>query len=385
MQLKAIPAIDEIAAARWNALEGADNPFLRHEFLSTLEAHGAVGEAHGWIPHHLLLEDGDTLLAAAPAYLKLNSWGEFVFDFAWAHAYERNGMDYYPKLVVAVPFSPVNGPRMLLNGDHPAGALRQALADGAREMAAQMGISSVHWLFTRRADQAALQASGYAHRYGCQYHWRNAGYADFDAFLAGLSSKKRKNIRRERRQVTDQGIELQTLHGDEIDARQWDALHAFYVDTFRAHGNLPVISRDCFEALGRRLGDRLVAFVAHHGQAPVAGAICLRSDDTLYGRYWGAAADYDGLHFEACYYQGIDYCIRHGIDRYEPGAQGEHKIPRGFLPVITHSAHALLDERFQVAVDDFLARERPAVEDYARQLTREAPYRAEVMERLPHD
>jgi predicted N-acyltransferase len=385
MQIRALSAIDDIAPARWNALLGTDNPFLRHEFLAALERHGAVAPDNGWVPYHLVIEQGDTLIGAAPAYLKGNSWGEFVFDFAWAHAYERNGLDYYPKLVIAVPYSPVNGPRLLINPDYPAEGTRRALADGARQIAEALEISSVHWLFAGGDDIADLEATGYSRRDGCQYHWRNAGYHDFDGFLAGLNTKKRKNIRRERRRVREQGLQLRTLHGHEITPELWANLHGFYVDTFQAHGNRPVITRECFMELGDQLGDRLVAFVAEADDKPVAAAICLRSEDTLYGRYWGAAADYDDLHFEACYYQGIEYCIREGMDRFEPGAQGEHKVARGFLPVLTHSAHYLRDERFQAAVDDFLARERPAVAEYAERLTAEGPYRADVLDSLPRD
>ncbi len=385
MQLKAIGSINDIAKDQWNALLGVDHPFLRHEFLQALERYGAVGPDNGWIPHHLLLTDGQALIAAAPAYLKTNSWGEFVFDFAWAQAYARHGLEYYPKLVIAAPYSPVNGPRMLLHPDYPADGLRRALADGARQMGDDMGLSSVHWLFTQTDDLKVLEAAGYSTREGCQYHWRNAGYRDFDHYLAGFSSKKRKNIRRERRIVRDQGITVRTVHGHEADVDLWAALHAFYEDTFHAHGNLPVISRTCFVELGMKLRDRMVLFVAERAGQPVAGAICLRSSNTLYGRYWGAAEEFDGLHFEACYYQGIEYCIQHGLDRFEPGAQGEHKVARGFLPTLTYSAHHLADPRFASAVDDFLARERPAVRAYAQSLTAEGPYRAEVLEQLPRD
>lgn len=383
MELRATAAIGDVDAERWNALTGTRNPFLRHEFLAALERHGAVSEENGWVPYHLLLWDDDTLAAAAPAYLKGNSWGEFVFDFAWAHAYERNGLDYYPKLVVAVPYSPVTGPRMLLNPDYPADGLRHALTDGARQMIEAMEISSVHWLFAEPDDIDALASTDHDVRLGCQYHWQNAGYGDFEDFLAGMSSKKRKNIRRERRRVAEQGLSLRVVHGDEATPALWDALHGFYVKTFHEHGNLPVITRDCFAELGERLGRQVVVFVAESAGTPVAGAICLRSDDTLYGRYWGAERDYDGLHFETCYYQGIDYCIREGLQRFEPGAQGEHKVTRGFLPTLTRSAHYLADPRFRDAVGDFLARERPAVEAFARDMERDAPYRAEVLEQLP--
>ncbi len=385
MELQAVPAIREIEPARWNALTGTDHPFVRHEFLAALERHGVISADNGWVAHHLILTEGDTLLAAAPAYLKGNSWGEFVFDYGWAQAYERNGLDYYPKLVIAAPYSPVNGPRMLLHPDYPADGLRRALADGARKMVESMGLSSVHWLFVSQPDLEALGQAGYSRRDGCQYHWRNAGYSDFDDFLAGFSSKKRKNIRQERRRVADQGITLRTLHGQEIDANLWRILHRFYEQTFHLHGNIPVISASCFAELGEKLTDRVVVFLAEQADTPIAAAICLRSSDTLYGRYWGAVADFDGLHFEACYYQGIEYCIRHGIDRFEPGAQGEHKVARGFLPTLTYSAHHLTDPQFQAAVDDFLARERPAVQAYAQDLTTEGPYREEILQRLPRD
>ncbi|QGM21970.1 GNAT family N-acetyltransferase [Spiribacter sp. 2438] len=385
MELQAIPAIGDISAAQWNALAGTDNPFLRHEFLSALETHGAVSRENGWAPHHLLLWQDGELMGAAPAYLKGNSRGEFVFDFAWAHAYERNGLAYYPKLIIAVPYSPINGPRMLLAPGYPAEGLRQALADGARQMVEEMELSSVHWLFADAKEIEALQDCDYSLRLGCQYHWYNAGYADFDDFLAGMSSKKRKNIRRERRRVSDQGLHLRTLHGDEIEPDLWDALHGFYAKTFYEHGNLPVISRDCFAELGKQMTDRMVVFVAEDAGRPVAAAICFRSSDTLFGRYWGSERDYDGLHFEACYYQGIEYCIRHGLTRFEPGAQGEHKVPRGFLPTLTRSAHHLTDARFRAAVDDFLDRERPAVHAFAADLMRDAPFREEVLEQINRD
>ncbi|MDR9433607.1 MAG: GNAT family N-acetyltransferase [Spiribacter sp.] len=385
MELTAISAIEQISPARWNALMGSENPFLRYEFLHALEQHGAVSPENGWAAQHLLLWNSDTLVAAAPAYLKANSWGEFVFDFAWAHAYERNGLDYYPKLVIAVPYSPVTGPRILTHPDYPAAGLRRAMVDGAREMTESLNLSSVHWLFTQTADTNVLSAAGYSLREGCQYHWRNNGYANFDDFLAGMSAKKRKNIRRERRLVRDQGLTLRTIHGHETTPELWAVLHEFYQKTFHEHGNLPVITQACFEAMASALGDQFVIFLAEHDSLPVAAAICLRSDDTLYGRYWGCAQDFDGLHFETCYYQGIDYCIHHGIDRYEPGAQGEHKVARGFLPVLTQSAHYLVDARFRSAVDDFLARERPAIAAWAADLTAQGPYRAEVLEQLPRD
>ncbi len=385
MELHALTAIDAIEPERWDALNGTDNPFLQHAFLHALEVHGAVSKSNGWAPQHLVLFDDERLVAAAPAYLKANSWGEFVFDFAWANAYAQHGLEYYPKLVVAVPYSPVNGPRLLLDPSYPADTLRTALADGARSLAEQLNLSSVHILFPLQQEQAALGEAGYLHRLGCQFHWRNRGYVDFEAFLADFTAKKRKNIRRERRLVADQGITLHTLHGHDIDSALWANLHRFYVNTFDSHGNIPVISQACFETLAEQLGEQMVVFVAKLDDQPIATAICLRSQDTLYGRYWGALDEYPGLHFETCYYQGIDYCIRHGLERYEPGAQGEHKIARGFLPVLTHSAHYLLDDPFHDAVARFLERERPAVQAYASTLRDEGPFRAEILEQLPHE
>ncbi len=377
MELRVITSLAEIPAAEWNRLRGTDCPFLSHDFLATLERHGAVGEHTGWIPHHLGLFAEDRLIAAAPAYLKTHSWGEFVFDFAWADAYARHGEPYYPKLVIAVPWTPATGPRILTAPDADADTLRRAVADGARRLVERAGLSSVHCLFTRERDTEALASAGYAIRHGCQYHWHNNGYTHFDDFLAALTSKKRKNIRRERRRAAEAGIGVRIVAGDQADAAQWTALHRFYVDTFEARGNVPVLSRECFMDLGARLAGRMLLVLAERAGTPIAGALCFRDDERLYGRYWGCSEEVDGLHFETCYYQGIDYCIREGLSVFEPGAQGEHKVARGFLPTVTQSAHHLVDERFRDAVGSFLTREREAVTEYARQLTREGPYRIE--------
>ncbi len=375
MELHIAEYIDEVPRAVWNALEGSDHPFLRHEFLAALEHHGAVGEATGWFPRHLLLWDGDTLLAAAPAYLKTHSWGEFVFDFAWADAYARNGLDYYPKLVIAVPWSPVTGHRILVGPDCDPATARQSLLDGARAYAEQAGASSTHWLFISADEAETAMAAGYELRLGCQYHWHNHGYADFETFLGALTAKKRKNIRRERRRVRESGISLRAVHGDEADTALWAAMHRFYRHTFHVRGNIPVLSRECLQELGRRLGDRVVLMIAERDDRVIAGAICLRDDSTLYGRYWGCDEEVDALHFETCYYQGIEYCIREGLQRFEPGAQGEHKVARGFQPVLTRSVHHMREPAFHRAVQDFLRRERRAVEAYADSLTMDGPYR----------
>jgi predicted N-acyltransferase len=385
MELHVLASLDEVAADAWNGLAGSDCPFLRHEFLHTLERYRAVSEATGWIPHHLALYDGARLVAAAPAYLKTHSWGEFVFDFSWADAYARHGRSYYPKLVIAVPWTPATGPRMLTDPEGDPDRLRRTLAEAVRQFIERARLSSAHWLFPREADVASLSAAGYAIRHGCQYHWSNPGYRDFEDFLDALTSKKRKNIRRERRRVVEQGIGLRIIHGDEADDSIWSALHRFYENTFEQRGNVPVLSRECFRALGRRLGRRMVLVVAEQRGVPLAGAICFRDRERLYGRYWGCDREIDGLHFETCYYQGIEYCIGEGLKVFEPGAQGEHKVARGFLPTITRSAHYLRDARFREAIDDFLERERKVIDAHARQLTMEGPYRADSLQRLEAD
>lgn len=375
MELRATESIRDLAAEDWDNLNATGCPFLTHAFLAALEAHGAVTPRTGWQPHHLTLYDNGRLVAAAPAYLKAHSWGEFVFDFAWADAYERHGGDYYPKLVIAVPFTPATGPRILHHPDLPRAQAARALADAAGELTRRYALSSAHWLYPEPGDAQHLADAGYSIRHGCQFHWFNAGYRDFEDFLGVLSSKKRKNIRRERRRIEEAGIRLRVLHGDEAEAPVWDALHRFYRTTFELHGNLPLISRDCFAAMGQALGQRMVLIVAELEGSVIAGAICFRDGQALYGRYWGCDIEYDGLHFETCYYQGIDYCIRHGLERFEPGAQGEHKVARGFIPTLTRSAHYFPDTGFARAVDDFIARERRAVYEYAQSLTMEGPYR----------
>lgn len=375
MEIETIDQLSGVAAGDWDALNPADYPFLSHAFLAQLEHHAAVSQRTGWQPCHLTVRDGSDLVAAAPAYLKGHSWGEFVFDFAWADAYERHIGAYYPKLVAAIPFTPATGPRVLSDGRVTPRHAAETLGNAAREIIDNRGLSSAHWLFLRPEDAQHLADTGYSIRHGCQFHWFNGGYRDFDDFLAVLTSKKRKNIRRERRQIADAGIRFRIVHGDEAEPALWDALYRFYRTTFELHGNIPLISRDCFAAIGRALGWQMVLIIAERDSVPMAGAICFRDHDSLYGRYWGCDTDVDGLHFETCYYQGIEYCIEHGLERFEPGAQGEHKVARGFVPTITRSAHFLPEPGFRRAVDDFIDRERQAVYEYARSLTMEGPYR----------
>lgn len=355
-RVRLVDAIAEVEPARWNALLEATapgHPFLRHEFLASLEASGCVGAETGWQPCHALLETDDGLAAAAPLYLKGHSFGEFVFDFAWADAYHRLGLDYYPKLVCAVPFTPVVGPRLLAADAHA----RDALAHGLCRLPAELSVSSLHLLFGHAPDRAALEHAGALQRRDCHYRWYNRGYRDFDDFLSVLPSKRRKEIRRERRRLADAGIQVRVLAPDEVDADLARQLYAFYARTYHLRGQQPYLSRDFFGALARRMPEQVRFFVAFGDDQPLGMAFTLVGADTLYGRHWGCAMDLDGLHFETCYYAGIDYCIRHGLAAFDAGAQGEHKLRRGFEPIATYSAHVLRDSRLQRAIADFVARE----------------------------
>ncbi|KAB7627517.1 GNAT family N-acetyltransferase [Alkalilimnicola sp. S0819] len=376
MQIRFAASLDEVEASHWNRLAGTDNPFVRHEFLHTLEVSGSVGGHSGWHPHHLLIEHQGELLAAAPLYLKAHSWGEFVFDWSWAEAYERHGLAYYPKLVAASPFSPVTGARLLCGDVERGPELRALAARAIRDEARRLGLSSAHGLFPEESELSSWEAQGFRHRLGVQYHWHNRDYRDFEDFLAALSSRKRKNIRRERRGIEHSGIEFQRLRGTAIKASHWRAMERFYRSTFMSRGNPAPLRPGFFAALGERMPEAALLILACRDGEPVAGAFCLQGADTLYGRYWGCDEEISGLHFETCYYQGIDYCIEQGLQRFEPGAQGEHKVPRGFLPQATHSAHWIAEPAFAAAIEDFLQREQAMVREYmSGLLERHNPYR----------
>jgi predicted N-acyltransferase len=368
-------SLDDIDAGEWNALLPDDNPFLDHAFLSGLERNGCIEPAQGWQPHHLGLYDGKRLLAAAPLYLKGNSHGEFVFDWSWASAYARNGLSYYPKLLCAVPYSPVTGPKLLVAQNADAGALRALLIATMRDEARRLDLSSAHLNFASAADVASFDGADWLPRFDWQFHWRNDGWRDFEQFLGALNHKKRKNIRQERARVERAGVACEIRHGDEMDDREWRALHGFYLSTFDDKGNFPALTLDFFRHLGRTMPRRVLAVLCRREGRLIAGALLLRSATTLYGRYWGSAEEIEGLHFEACYYQGIDYCLREGLQTFEPGAQGEHKLARGFLPTPTNSFHWIADPRFRDAIADALARERRMLQDYGEELLLHSPYR----------
>jgi predicted N-acyltransferase len=368
--------LDALPAADWDALHGGDHPFVRHAFLAGLEAHGCLRPEWGWTPRHAGLFDGDRLVAAAPAYLKTNSHGEFVFDHAWANAYHQLGIAYYPKWLVAVPYSPVTGPRLLARDEDA----RRALLEAMRRHAAAAGMPSVHVNFLRE-DEAGAFGAGWLARTDVQFHWQNAGWDDFEAFLAALDARRRKNIRQERAKVARAGVTLRRVHGDEASADDVAAMHAFYVATQRAYGNHPALTLGFFRHLAAVMPRQLVIALAERDGETIAGALFLRSADTLYGRYWGGE-NVPGLHFECCYYQGIDYCLREGIARFEPGAQGEHKVARGFLPVLTHSRHWIADHGVAEALAPWCAQERAANLRYRARVLAHSPFRDPVADPL---
>jgi predicted N-acyltransferase len=360
-------------AGEWNSLIGGKYPFLRHEFLDAAERTECVSASTGWRPRHIgLYAPNGRLRAAMPLYEKTHSWGEFVFDWSWAHAYERAGLDYYPKLISAAPFTPAPSRRLLAdNPDHSA-----RLIEAARAFAEDCGLSSLHVLFPEEVEIPVLRDAGMKLRKDCQFHWHNQGYASFEEFLATFSSAKRKKARRERRRVAEQGITFRRLTGGEMDSAIWSDVFNLISMTFLRRGSMPYFSLEFFEEVSARLPDSLLVVLAEKNRQPIAAAVFYDADDAIYGRYWGADASYNALHFETCYYQGIDYCIEHGRRRFEPGTQGEHKISRGFTPVETWSAHWLARPEYFSAIGQFLEAEKRHVERYVDAVHSHSPYKA---------
>ncbi len=369
-------AISEIDAAEWDACAGSGNPFVSHAFLGAVEDSGSAGARTGWLPRHAALRDGaGQVLAAAPMYAKSHSYGEYVFDHGWAHALERAGGKYYPKLQVASPFSPVPGPRLLIRPDSRIGV--EVFAGALEQACAELGTSSVHATFCTRAEWEALGNAGWLQRMGMQFHWDNAGYANFDDFLGALSSRKRKVLRRERRDANACGLEFVALRGPEISRAQWNAFYKFYTSTVDRKWGSAYLTEQFFPLLGERLGDAVVLMLALHNGVPIAGALNLMGADTLYGRNWGCAREFPFLHFELCYYRAIDFAIAHGLKRVEAGAQGEHKIQRGYLPQPTYSAHYIAHNGLRRAVADFLVDERAEKLEQMAALSTLSPFRKE--------
>jgi hypothetical protein len=375
--VKVASRIAEIRAAEWDVCAGPENPFLSHTFLDALEESGSATANTGWLPQHLALEDASgRLLGAVPLYLKSHSYGEYIFDHGWASAYERAGGQYYPKLLSAVPFTPVTGPRLLLRPDAPEGTADTLIA-AMVEVARRHEVSSLHVNFPAKADLDRLVDSGFLQRTGRQFHWENEGYATFDDFLAALSSRKRKSIRKERREAIEDGTVLHTLTGADIETRHWDAFFRVYIATGNRKWGAPYLTRAFFDLIGRRMPEKIVLVMAERGGRFVAGALNLVGSDTLYGRNWGCLGHERFLHFEACYYRAIDFAIARGLRRVEAGAQGEHKIQRGYLPTPTYSAHWIPDPAFRRAVADFLRRERAAIENEIKGLSEYSPFKHE--------
>lgn len=363
-------SLSDIDPFEWNALAG-DQPFVRHEFLSALHETGCACSDTGWAPYYLVLRRDERVVGGVPLYLKSHSRGEYVFDYAWADAFERHGLRYYPKLLSSIPFTPVSGPRLLAGNAED----RLILAQGLIELAQGLKVSSLHLLFPEEDDLLALREAGYMVREGVQFHWRNAGYAHLDDFLAALNHDKRKKIRQDRKKVLEAGIEYRWLHGTQIDPQSLAFFYRCYEQTYFAHGNAPYLSAEFFERLHREMPNGMVLIVALRDGQPIAAALNMRGGDTLYGRYWGSLEFVSGLHFETCYLQSIDYCIQHGLASFEGGAQGEHKMARGLLPTPTWSAHWIADARFAAAIEDFLERETQAVDGYLGELEAHTPFR----------
>jgi predicted N-acyltransferase len=364
-----------LSREEWNALAGDDSPFVRHEFLAALELAHCVGRGTGWEPCYVTLSDSRGLAAAAAAFVKTHSFGEFVFDFAWARGYERLGRRYYPKLTLATPFTPATGPRLLVRTGLDTATVAERLLGELEQHATCHGLSGVHALFLDEPARAACARRGWLLRRDCQFHWNNRGYESFEHYLGSFTAEKRKKARRERRRVAEAGVHFETRFGGELDERLLGQVYEMHRYTFLRHGHEPYLTRAFFSELARSMPESLMVKLALHGRSLVAAAIFFCSPQTLYGRYWCSGAEYHSLHFETCYHQGIEYCIERRIARFEPGTQGEHKVARGFEPAITWSAHYIADADFRAAISEYLGREGAAIEAYALEVGRHVPYR----------
>lgn len=378
--LRVASSVADIPADVWNACaagtSGSVDPFLDHAFFLSLEESRSAVRETGWLGHHLILERDEAVAAIMPCYLKSHSRGEYVFDGGWAEAYERAGGHYYPKLQASVPFTPATGRRLLVRAGPEADLARTALVQGAAQVAVQAGVSSLHVTFCRQDEWELMAAAGYLQRNDTQFHFENEGYAVFDDFLAALSSRKRKVIRRERREALEgRGITIRWLTGADLTEEVWDRFYAFYMDTGSRKWGRPYLTRAFYSLIGARMADRILLVMAEREGRYVAGAINFIGEEVLYGRHWGAVEEHPFLHFEVCYYQAIDYAIRHGLKRVEAGAQGEHKLARGYKPVTTYSAHFIADRGLRRAVDDYLARERSYIAEAIQELGTMTPFR----------
>lgn len=372
LELRFHPSIQEIKSHEWNHLATLSDPFVRYEFLSALESNQCVGEKFGWLPHHLTVRNSSNeLVGACPLYIKTNSYGEFVFDWSWAEAYEQAGLSYYPKMVCSVPYNPVAGARLLASEP----AIKHVMVKQIIQIAEKLNMSGVHWLFTTEEDTEVCKREQLMLRLGCQYHWRNHDYKNFEDFLSTFISRKRKKVKHERRVVQQQDIKINIIHGDVASEQQIEQAHRYYVATFDRKFGFPTLNADFFKEICATMGEQVVFMFALHEKNPIACAIYLRGNDALYGRFWGCEREVHCLHFETCFYQGIEYCIEQKLNRFEPGAQGEHKIMRGFLPTKTWSAHWIANPQFQTVLHSFCKREQHAMLAQCEELCSLSPYR----------
>jgi len=378
MEVKLLDSLAQVDAVTWNNLVGDSYPFLRHEFLLALEQSGAVSEKTGWKPKHLLLINNGEVCALMPLYLKTHSRGEYVFDQQWANAFHQHGLAYYPKLLAAIPFTPCQGPRFAIKNALVAEQILRLFMNTIKQIAEQNDISSWHCLFPNPVQLDALKSAQLLIREGVQFQWFNKNYHHFDGFLQTLSASKRKMIKRERRRVAEQGVSLHRIQGPDISDEDWRVFFQFYVLTYLKKASQPYLNLEFFQQIARTMPEQLLLVLAMKNGFPVGAALSFIGKDTFFGRYWGCYEEYDSLHFEACYYQGIDYCIENGLAKFDSGAQGEHKIARGFEPVTTYSAHWINDPQFAAAIGQFLDREKSAVQLYRSEAASYLPFKKSV-------
>ncbi len=375
LKISIIGAINEVSADEWNALVDSDNPFARYEFLNALEQHNCVGQTWGWLPQHIIVKENERLIGASPMYLKNNSYGEFVFDWAWADAYHRSGIDYYPKLVTSIPYTPASGQRFLINDSQRYQQISNLIISTALQHAKTLDVSTMHWLFTNKQDTEQLEKNNLLLRAGCQFQWTNNNYTDFEHYLSFFNSKNRKKVKRERKQVQQQNIEIEILDGHAMTDELWQTYHHFYSTTFDKKSGMATLNPGFFKALGKTMPDNVLVLFAKHDGDYVASAFCMRGKNTLYGRHWGCNHYFNNLHFELCYYQGLEYCIKNGLSRFEPGAQGEHKIYRGFLPTKTWSAHWIAHPQFNNIIRKHIQHEREGMQYYIDDMQTHSPFK----------
>ena len=381
MQVRFIDSITAVSQEHWNSVTGCDYPFTRHEFLHALEVSGATCKKTGWQPHHALIyHESSTgqreLQAVVPLYLKYHSYGEYVFDWSWADAYRQHGLQYYPKLLSAIPYTPATGQRLCFKSTADVEQVEKHFIEAIYQQAKQLEASSIHILFPTMENSLRMQHYGLRQRKSVQYHWFNNGFKSFGDFLATFNSRKRKNLKKERREIDKQGLTLKVLEGIDITPDIWQTFYNFYQLTYaKRSGHGGYLGQQFFQLIGETLTEHIVLVLAYNGEQPIAGALNFKDNNTLYGRYWGCTQEFDYLHFEACYYQGIEYCIANNLQRFDPGAQGEHKIQRGFIPTPTWSNHWIAHPAFSAAVDEFLKRDNAAMESYIKQANSLLPFK----------